>query len=128
MSLSNFFRINLPYGFERNAAGEWAAFNRDYVPIGFSDERYPRHSTELPIYAPYPGLTESLIESLVDDKASIGRDPSGNIERFFLYGDRTNPTDPRDTEERNELYAFYFNKLKIISERNCEAISRPLHK
>lgn len=28
MALTDFIRINLPYGIERNEKGEWTAFNR----------------------------------------------------------------------------------------------------
>ncbi len=35
MALSDFFRINLPYGMMRNESGEWFVFNREYAPLGF---------------------------------------------------------------------------------------------
>lgn len=31
MALTDFTRINLPYGIERNEKGEWTAFNREYL-------------------------------------------------------------------------------------------------
>ena len=34
MALSNFFKINLPYGIKRNENGQWTAFNREYKPLG----------------------------------------------------------------------------------------------
>jgi len=37
--LGNFFRINMPYGIIRNENGEWMAFNREYMPLGFNDIR-----------------------------------------------------------------------------------------
>jgi hypothetical protein len=36
MSLTDFFRKNLPYGIARNENGEWMAFNREYLPLGFN--------------------------------------------------------------------------------------------
>ena len=30
MALTDFFRINLPYGIRKNDKGEWVAFNREY--------------------------------------------------------------------------------------------------
>jgi hypothetical protein len=32
MALSDFFRINMPYGLKRNPSDEWFAFNREYMP------------------------------------------------------------------------------------------------
>ena len=36
--LSDFFRINFPYGLMRNENGEWTAFNRDYLPLGHNSK------------------------------------------------------------------------------------------
>ncbi len=35
--LSDFFRINLPYGISRTDDNEWFAFNREYLPLGWND-------------------------------------------------------------------------------------------
>jgi len=37
MSLTDFFRINLPYGIHRNKNNEWSAFNREYLPLGWNN-------------------------------------------------------------------------------------------
>jgi hypothetical protein len=123
-----FFRIILPYGFERNAKGEWCAFNREYAPIGMIDGRSESLNGHLPNYLKYEGLSDSFIQHLVDDPESIQRDTAGDIITFTLYNDRTNPTAERMSEERSLLYSSYFNKLKILSERNLEAMSPKLHK
>lgn len=33
MALDDFFRINMPYGMQRNGDGEWFVFNREYKPF-----------------------------------------------------------------------------------------------
>jgi hypothetical protein len=35
--LTDFFRINLPYGMQKNEKGEWMFFNREYVPLGWNE-------------------------------------------------------------------------------------------
>ncbi len=68
--LSDFFRINLPYGLERNANGEWMAFNREYLPLGFNtkdlrSDFFPEKEVEdSPYYTRYKGLTERVLLSL----------------------------------------------------------------
>jgi len=39
MSLTDFFRINLPCGIKKSSSGEWFAFNRKYVPLGWNSTR-----------------------------------------------------------------------------------------
>jgi len=60
--LSDFFRINLPYGIAKNENGEWMAFNREYLPLGYNDTNLkglPGESyTELPVYTRYDNFTE----------------------------------------------------------------------
>jgi hypothetical protein len=38
MPLTDFFRINLPYGLKRNDNDEWFCFNREYVPLGWNSK------------------------------------------------------------------------------------------
>lgn len=62
MALSYFFRINLPYGIARNENDEWMAFNREYLPIGFSDKQNGFDidiSSSYPVHNAYKGLTVS---------------------------------------------------------------------
>lgn len=67
MSLTDFFRINLPYGMNKNENGEWMFFNREYMPLGwkesFTNENIIHNSskTTIPIYAKYKGLTDAII-------------------------------------------------------------------
>lgn len=37
MALTDFFRINLPYGIVRDSKGRWSAFNREYLPLGWNE-------------------------------------------------------------------------------------------
>jgi len=57
--LSDFFRINLPYGIERNDKGEWKAFNREYMPIGYNNDRKGMVEDDR-LYTKYKGVTERL--------------------------------------------------------------------
>lgn len=38
MALTDFFRINLPYGIKCNDKNEWATFNREYMPLGSNNK------------------------------------------------------------------------------------------
>jgi hypothetical protein len=40
MALTDFFRINLPYGIQKNDVGEWSAFNREYKPLGWNTDEW----------------------------------------------------------------------------------------
>jgi len=115
--LSDFFRINLPYGIQRNADGGWCAFNREYMPLGFNIDHHSTatsvNHTEAPIYTEYLRITESLLLSLADSPNSIDRDQNGNITRIWLYNDKTNPMNQRI--DSKELWNSYFEKLKKLS-------------
>lgn len=97
MSLSNFFKINLPYGIKRNPNDEWFAFNREYAPIGWNtltDESIFKDDvfSENPIYTKYQGLTEAKLLDIVGDEKFIRRDANGKIELIYFYDDYTVPT------------------------------------
>lgn len=116
--LDNFFRINLPYGIGQNKNGEWMAFNREYMPLGYNDYSlkrggHPRESfNELPIYTSYKGLTEKFLLSLAADESSITRDDKGNIITVYFYKDSSNPVNVKDNKA---LWESYFDKLKRLS-------------
>lgn len=63
--LNNFFRINMPYGITRNEKGEWSAFNREYMPLGYNDSRLKgniiKEFGELPIWTKYKALHEKTL-------------------------------------------------------------------
>lgn len=95
--LTNFFRINLPYGIARNDNDEWMAFNREYMPLGFNNIDFKEHVgvsyDDKPIYAKYAGLTEKLLLELAfDEEKGIIKDSNGKIKTIFFYNDGTNPS------------------------------------
>lgn len=109
--LSDFFRINLPYGLKRNENGEWMAFNSEYKPIGFNENS---DAGSLPVYNGYKGLTNGLIRQITEyNESSVNLDEEGNIKCFWLYNDTTNPMN-QDSKE-NEYWDIYWEKLKKLA-------------
>ncbi|EFK57344.1 hypothetical protein U0038_17565 [Sphingobacterium spiritivorum] len=99
MSLSNFFRINLPYGIARNSNNEWIAFNREYLPIGWNDVGFKRNDSfknseygDLPLYTKYKNISKNKIDEIIYDKELIRLDDKNEIEVIWFYNDKTNPT------------------------------------
>lgn len=116
MALSDFFRINLPYGIKRNSSDEWFAFNREYMPLGWNTTRESQSIfidsvyKEFPIYTKYKGLTEKLLLKIAHDPAKgIGRDSEGRIDTIFFYSDATNP------QSNANCWGSYFDKIKLLS-------------
>lgn len=111
--LSDFFRINLPYGLTRDEKGRWMAFNREYRrPLGFNttDGTVPK----LPVYTSYKGLTDSLIREIAGrEKGAIDVDENGSIKRFWLYNDTTNPMNLGN--KQNEYWDIYWSKLQKLA-------------
>lgn len=93
--LNNFFRINMPYGITRNEKGEWSAFNREYMPLGYNDSRLKgniiKEFGELPIWTKYKALHEKTLLSLAIHPEAIKRDEDGKINQVWFYNDGTNP-------------------------------------
>lgn len=115
MSLTNFFRINLPYGMKKNSNGEWFTFNREYVPLGWNstsdsqsiyvENPYPNY----PVYTKYKGLTDNIILTIIKDTEAIIKNDSGEIDSIFFYNDRTNP------QSHPEQWNNYFEIIKAFS-------------
>ena len=67
--LSDFFRINLPYGIAKNKNNEWMAFNREYLPLGYNSEDInglPGLSyLDLPVYTGYENVPDQLLLELI---------------------------------------------------------------
>ncbi|MDO9553306.1 hypothetical protein [Rhodonellum sp.] len=116
--LNNFFRINLPYGIAPNENGEWMAFNREYMPLGYNSMVYKKQPgksyQEHPIYTKYKGLTENFLLSIVDDPNDIKKDNDGKIRYVFLYNDSTNPTN--QSGKIKDSWKSYFLKLEKLSQ------------
>ena len=110
--LTDFFRINLPYGMERNNNGEWMFFNREYVPLGWSShaQSYKAFVSQLPLYTKYTKPTDATLVKLAwESESGITRNEKGEITKVFFYNDRTNPqNDPK-------CWSQYLDKIKLLS-------------
>lgn len=52
--MTDFFRINMPYGMVKNSKGEWCFFNREYTYLGSIEcGKYKMILHSLPIYRYY---------------------------------------------------------------------------
>lgn len=118
--LSDFFRINLPYGLTRNKNGEWMAFNREYMPLGYNNKDHKtdfsaeKEFNESPIYTSYKGLTEKVLLSIAArDGESVRRDDKGEICEVWLYNDGTNPMN--QSSNHNSYWDEYWKKLEILA-------------
>jgi len=117
--LSDFFRINLPYCFEKAEDGKWRCLNREYQPIGINKiDVYPSKFPDLPINTNYGELKEKFLLDLVDNPDRIQRDESGEIIRIFLYDDGTNPMNRQ--KDLKTLWDSYFRKLNKLSKLNVK--------
>lgn len=116
MALTDFFRINLPYGIARDSKGRWFAFNREYLPLGWnervntpvdinSDDAFEN----VPIHTEYGKVTEKKLLEIAGNEKFVERDIDGKINRIYLYNDRTNP------QSSNEYWKDYFSKIKLLS-------------
>ncbi len=122
--LTDFLRINMPYGLIRNESNEWMAFNREYMPLGFNNERSElkeslgldsngnpfKAYTQFPLFTKYRNITNDILEKVA---TSVNYNNNGEIVRIFLYNDATNPTSK--SKNKKELFASYFEKLEVLS-------------
>jgi hypothetical protein len=114
MALNNFFKINLPYGIKRNNNGHWAAFNREYKPLG--DKEFFKSPTEDAfIYTNYGKLSDKFLMQLADDPSAIQMDENNVIKRVFFYDDATNPSNHRKNQPK--LWNKYFEKIRLLSKQ-----------
>ena len=115
--LTDFFRINLPYGIAKNETGAWFAFNREYLPIGFNDTTMkPRFNindtSSFPIHTKYKKLTEKAIMELADNEHALQKDSAGNVIAVFFYDDRSNPVNNKGDKK---VWDAYFRKIEKLS-------------
>ncbi|MCK6690972.1 MAG: hypothetical protein L6Q97_02595 [Thermoanaerobaculia bacterium] len=109
MALTDFFRINLPYGIERNDKNEWMAFNREYKPLGWSTTEWVEYE-KYPVFAKYKDLTDAkLLKIASETPGAVVKDQDGKIIRAFLYDDNTNPVD------NPKYWPAYFERIKSLS-------------
>ncbi|GBF21829.1 hypothetical protein C21_04018 [Arenibacter sp. NBRC 103722] len=117
MSLSNFFKINLPYGIKRDNNGHWAAFNREYKPLGENDN-FKSFSDGDFVYTNYGKLSDKLLMQLADGPTSVHMDENNVITKVFFYDDATNPSN--HSEYDTKLWDNYFEKLRILSNQKVK--------
>lgn len=115
--LNNFFRINMPYGIVKNEDGDWMAFNREYMPLGYNDiefkDRMDKNPKGLPLFTKYQKLTEKFLLDLADRPDTVKRGEDGKINLVWFYDDGSNPTNqPKDSKI---VWDRYFDKIKKIS-------------
>jgi hypothetical protein len=113
--LTDFFRINMPYGMRKNNEGQWMCFNREYLPLGWNTSVANQHSiygdffANLPVSTKYKGLTDSKLQQLAWGEDGLEKDDEGKITMVFFYNDRTNPMND------SKYWNAYFDKLKFLS-------------
>lgn len=115
MALTDFFRINLPYGISKNLKGEWFVFNREYAPLGWNTTTGAKSIfdetgyNDYPVYTKYKGLTHNAILKVITDPDRIQRNDAGEIVRVFFYSDKTNP------QSNPKYWNDYFDIIKAFS-------------
>lgn len=112
MALTDFFRINMPYGIVKNEKGQWAAYNREYLPLGMTDETRPRitdFSANQEHFSTYQGMTEEFLFSLLGKDCVLKRNEYMAINQLFFYKNG-------DILQTDELDS-YFKRLKELSKR-----------
>lgn len=113
--LNNFFRINMPYGIVRNEQGEWMAFNREYMPLGYNSTKLKGNIHKefggAPIWTKYKALHEKTLLALAWGDTGYRRDNEGKINQVWFYNDGSNPS----ATDRKSDWDAYFDKLKRLS-------------
>nr|WP_288934787.1 hypothetical protein [uncultured Allomuricauda sp.] len=109
MALSNFFKINLPYGIMKNEQGHWSAFNREYKPLGENNSQKHFNDSEY-IHTNYGRLSDKFLMNLAGEPGSLKRNDNGEIIKVFFYNDATNPSNTGNAIHWDN----YFEKLKMI--------------
>lgn len=105
----------MPYGMKKNSNNEWMAFNREYVPIGWSQETLKESLmnrdayNSYPIHAGYKKLTDKKIEQIIKNEAHIERNEKNEIVKIWFYDDKTNP------QSSNQYWDDYFSIIKELS-------------
>jgi hypothetical protein len=109
MALTDFFRINLPYGVKKDSDGAWFAFNREYKPLGYNDSLTRVEYSSIPIATKYKGLTTNRLKKIIANPKLIHYDDKGEAISAHLYNDATNP------QSYPEHWEMYFKQIKELS-------------
>ena len=113
--MTDFFRINLPYGMMRNDKGEWCFFNREYTYLGCKEKLSIKENS--PFFCSYEGITEELLVDLAIDSTSISRNEKNEIVRIWFYDDATNPSEFKLDAKLWEKYQSKLEKLCSLKRR-----------
>lgn len=93
---------------------KWMVFNREYRNLGTTTRQKPQEDGTKQFQL-YSYLTDSFILELTDYNIDmVKRDDKGNICKFWLYDDRTNPMNQKEKE--NHFWNIYWNKLQKLSQ------------
>ena len=121
--LSDFFRINLPYGMRRNEKNQWYCFNREYKPLGFNQAHMQYKFVNYPIFTLYRGITDQKLIEIAGDESKVDRDEKGIIQAIWFYDDGSNPS--RCGAKSQKLWADYFNKIHQVSLLQVDTRKKP---
>lgn len=106
--MTDFFRINMPYGMVKNSKGEWCFFNREYTYLGSIE--CGKIQDDSSFFCRYTDITDEFLESLAEE-GSIERNTKGEISRIWFYNDATTPA---RSEISDNLWSIYMNKRKKL--------------
>lgn len=115
--MTEFFRINMPYGMYRDENGRWMVFNREYLPLGYTEGTgVPSGDfSHLPIWTKYRGgdLTKYIESFMAGEPHLIFRNEKSEINKFILYDNLSKPvlSGSMDSVE----WVSYVNKLKMLN-------------
>lgn len=107
---TDFLRMNLPYGMQKNEKGQWMFFNRQYKPLGCATTDVIADKDLVDFYADYPKMDDAFLTSL-GEFGSIDRNAEGEINRVWFYKDATVPSVGKLDEVR---WNNYIGKLKLL--------------
>ncbi|MEY8722015.1 hypothetical protein AALN73_12710 [Bacteroides stercorirosoris] len=108
---TDFFRMNLPYGMQKNEKGEWMFFNRQYKPLGCATTDFIADKDLVNFYSKYPKMDNAFLESLAEF-GSVDKNEAGEITRIWFYSDATVPSLEKLDESR---WNHYIGKLKLLA-------------
>lgn len=99
MSFSQLPKIQLPYAVKQFGGNVIQFVNREYLPLGVTDKKYPKEFDDLTKLTVTPEIVEFLKELAV---------PPLESKYIYLYDDKRSP------EQSDEMSARYLEKLKLL--------------
>lgn len=108
---TDFFRMNLPYGMQKNEEGQWMFFNRYYKPLGCATSRIIPDKELVDFCSYYPKMDNAFLVSLAEF-GSVRRNEEGEIYQLWFYNDATVPSLQTLDEDK---WNNYIGKLKLLA-------------